>query len=79
MKMVVYIEYFFLLENETALIYENDRKSTDLIKMPVKGGEEKLDRACWTKTEMGEERETSSLYSTRFNPYLILAHVTQQL
>lgn len=59
MKMVIYIEpYFFLLENEAVLIYESDGKSTDLIKMPVKGGEEKLDRACWTKTEMGEERET---------------------
>lgn len=45
MKMVIYIEpYFFLLENEAVLIYESDGKSTDLIKMPVKGREEKLDR-----------------------------------
>lgn len=45
MKMVIYIEpYFFLLENEAVLIYESDGKSTDLIKMPVRGGEEKLDK-----------------------------------
>lgn len=77
MKMVIYIEpYFFLLENEAVLIYESDGKSTDLIKMPVKGGEEKLDRACWTKTEMGEERETFPHCTLPNSTHTLFYHVT---